>query len=90
MRSQHHQCHMQQVTAKAWCCYPLPAARAELFMAALHRGSRTSSPTRPAYGICLVLPAVQLVTVVEDVFIGGVEAGFHAVLHYLAGTGRAL
>lgn len=29
-------------------------------------------------------------TVVEDVFISRVEAGFHTVLHHLAGSGRAL
>lgn len=29
-------------------------------------------------------------TVVEDVLISRVEAGFHAVLHYLAGSGWAL
>lgn len=29
-------------------------------------------------------------TVVEDVLIGRVEAGFHTVFHHLAGSGRAL
>lgn len=29
-------------------------------------------------------------TVVEDVLVSGVEAGFHTVLHHLAGAGRAL
>ena len=38
----------------------------------------------------LVLSAVQLVAVVEDVVIRGVEAGFHAVPHHLAGSGRRL
>lgn len=38
----------------------------------------------------LVLPAVQLVVVVEDVVVGGVEAGFDTVPHHLAGSGRRL
>lgn len=29
-------------------------------------------------------------TVIEDVLISRVEAGFHAILHNLAGSGRAL
>ena len=38
----------------------------------------------------MVFPAVELMAVVEDVLVGGVEAGLHAVLHYLAGTREAL
>lgn len=38
----------------------------------------------------LVLPAVQLVTVVEDIVVCGVETGFDAVSHNLAGSGRRL
>lgn len=48
-----------------------------------------SSPC-PTHRVRLVLAAVQLVAVVENVLIGGVEAGFHAVLHYLAGSWGAL
>lgn len=40
--------------------------------------------------VCLVLPTVELMTVVEDVLISRVEAGFHAILHHLAGSGWAL
>lgn len=38
----------------------------------------------------LELAAVELLAVVKDVVIGGVEAGFHAVPHHLAGSRRAL
>lgn len=51
--------------------------------------ARPSSP-RPTHRVRLVLATVQLVTVVEDVLVGGVEAGFHAVLHHLAGSWGAL
>lgn len=44
----------------------------------------------PTHRVGLVLAAVELVAVVEDVFIGGVEARLHAVLHHLAGSGWAL
>lgn len=40
--------------------------------------------------ICLVLATVQFMTVVENVLICGVEAGFYTVLHYLAGSRRTL
>lgn len=43
-----------------------------------------------SHRVCLVLPAVELMAVVEDVLVGGVEAGLHAVLHHLAGTWWAL
>lgn len=43
-----------------------------------------------SHRVRLVLPAIQLMAVVEDVLVGGVEAGFHAVLHHLARTRRAL
>lgn len=38
----------------------------------------------------LVLSAVQLLAVVEDVVVCGVEAGFDAVPHHLAGSGWRL
>lgn len=38
----------------------------------------------------LVLAAVELLAVVKDVVVGGVEAGFHTVSHHLAGSRRAL
>ena len=44
----------------------------------------------PTHRVGLVLAAVELVAVVEDVFVGGVEACLHAVLHHLAGSGWAL
>lgn len=43
-----------------------------------------------SHRVRLVLPAVELMAVVEDVLIGGVEAGFHAVLYHLASTRWAL
>lgn len=45
---------------------------------------------RLTHWVCLVLSAVQLMAVVEDVLIGGVEAGLHTVLHHLAGSWGAL
>lgn len=48
------------------------------------RGRRTHRVGR------LVLLAVELVVVVEDVVVGGVEAGLDAVPHHLAGPGRRL
>lgn len=38
----------------------------------------------------LVLSVVQLVAVVEDVVVRGVEAGFDTVPYHLAGPGRRL
>lgn len=38
----------------------------------------------------LVLAAVELLAVVKDVVVGGVEAGFHTVAHHLTGSRRAL
>lgn len=38
----------------------------------------------------LVLASIQFMAVIEDVLVGGVEAGLHTVLHHLAGAGRAL
>lgn len=35
------------------------------------------------YRICLIFSVVQIMTVVENVFVGGVEAGFYAILHHL-------
>lgn len=43
-----------------------------------------------AYRVCLVLATVQLMTVIKDVFIGGVETRFHAVFDDLTGSGRRL
>lgn len=42
------------------------------------------------YRVCLILATVQLMTVIKDVFIGGVETRFHAVLDDLTGSGRRL
>jgi hypothetical protein len=61
-----------------------------LHRAHAHTHARTHARTHTAYRICLVLPAVELVTVVEDVFIGGVETGFDTVLHHLTGSGGTL
>lgn len=47
-------------------------------------------PPCPTHRVCLVLAAVELVAVVEDVLVGGVETGLHTVLHHLAGSWRAL
>lgn len=55
-----------------------------------HRGPCIARRPRTTHRVRLVLAAVELVAVVEDVLVGGVEAGFHAVLHHLAGSGRAL
>lgn len=38
---------------------------------------------RGTYGIRLIFSVVQIMTVVENVFVGGVEAGFYAILHHL-------
>lgn len=46
--------------------------------------------TEIAYRVSLVLAAIELVTVVENVLIGGVEAGLHAVFDDLASTRWAL
>ena len=43
-----------------------------------------------AHRVGLVLAAVELVAVVEDVLVGGVEAGLHTVLHHLTGPGGTL
>lgn len=42
------------------------------------------------YRVCLVFPTVEFMTVVEDILISRVEAGFDTILHHLAGSGRAL
>lgn len=42
------------------------------------------------YRVCLVLPTVEFMTVVEDVLVSRVEAGFHTILHHLASSRRAL
>lgn len=47
-------------------------------------------PPCPTHRICLVLAAVELMAVVEDVLVGGVETGLHTVLHHLAGSWGAL
>lgn len=51
--------------------------------------TRAGDPCRP-HRVRLVLAPIQLVAVVEDVLVGRVEAGLHAVLHHLAGTWGAL
>lgn len=43
-----------------------------------------------SYRVCLILAAVQLVTVIKDVLVGGVETGFDTVLHHLTGSGWRL
>lgn len=45
---------------------------------------------RGPHRVGLVLPAVEFMTVVENVLISRVETSFHAILHHLAGSGRAL
>lgn len=46
--------------------------------------------TVAAHRVSLVLAAVQLMAVVENVFICGVQAGLHTVLYNLTGTRRTL
>lgn len=36
------------------------------------------------YRVCLIFPVVEVMAVVENVFVGGVETGFYTVLHHLA------
>lgn len=43
-----------------------------------------------SYRVCLVLAAVELMAVIKDVLIGGVETGFDTVLHHLTGSGWRL
>lgn len=43
-----------------------------------------------AYWVSLVFTAIQLMAVVEDVFICGVQTGLHTVFHNLTGTRRTL
>ena len=51
----------------------------------------SSTGTRSdTHWIGLVFSSVELVAVVEDVVVGGVETGLHTVLHHLAVPGRAL
>lgn len=42
------------------------------------------------YRVCLIFPVVEVVAVVENVLVGGVETGFYAVLHHLACPGGTL
>ncbi len=42
------------------------------------------------YRVCLIFSVVEVVAVVENVLIGGVETGFDAVLHHLARPGGTL
>lgn len=42
------------------------------------------------YRVCLIFPVVEVVAVIENVLIGGVKTGFHAVLHHLARPGGTL
>lgn len=46
--------------------------------------------TAASYRVCLILATVELMAVIKDVFIGGVETGFDTVLHYLTGSGWRL
>lgn len=56
----------------------------------MSQGSCEGEVPSKSHRIRLVLPAIEFMAVVEDVLIGGVEAGLHTVFHYLAGTRRAL
>jgi len=40
--------------------------------------------------VCLIFPVVEIVAVVENVLIGGVEASFYTVLHHLTRPGGTL
>lgn len=42
------------------------------------------------YRVCLIFPVVEVVAVVENILVGGVETGFHAVFHDLARPGGTL
>lgn len=42
------------------------------------------------YRVCLIFPVVEVMAVVENVLVGGVETGFHTVLHHLARPGGTL
>lgn len=55
-------------------------------------GSRTtdSQPHRAWPSYQLVLAAVQVMAVVEDIFICWVQTGLHTIFYYLAGSWRAL
>ena len=55
-------------------------------------GSRTtdSQPHRARPSYQLVLAAVQVMAVVEDIFICWVQTGLHTIFYYLAGSWRAL
>lgn len=43
-------------------------------------------PRYPTDRVSLILAAVELMAVVEDVLVGGVQAGLYTVLHHLAGS----
>lgn len=43
-----------------------------------------------SYRVCLILAAVELMAVIKDVLVGGVETGFDTILHYLTGSGWRL
>lgn len=51
---------------------------------------RPSGQVRSTHRVGLILSTIQLVAVVENVLVCGIEAGFYAILHHLAGTGRTL
>ena len=42
------------------------------------------------YRVCLIFPVVEVMAVVENILIGGVETGFHTVLYHLACPGGTL
>ena len=67
---------------------PLNSRREGLSTAS--QGSCEGEVAARSHRVRLVLPAVELMAVVEDVLVGGVEARLHAVLHDLAGTRWAL
>lgn len=55
----------------------------------LSTASSANTHTR-TYRVCLIFPVVEVMAVVENVFVGGVQTGFHAVLHHLARPGGTL
>lgn len=46
----------------------------------------TATITTETYGVRLIFPVVEIMAVVENVLVCGVEAGFDAVLHHLTGS----
>lgn len=53
-------------------------------------GAPDSCPTSSPTSYQLILAAVQVMAIVEDILICGVQTGLHTILYHLAGSGRAL